>query len=68
MTRSKEAKTPFAKVDYLHLVKKEQPMKKPSSSLISKIPVYLALRDIVMGKVNKQQGMSELINVRTDDE
>ena len=70
MTRTKDLQTPFAKVDYLHLVKKEQGSIKrsSSSSLISKIPVYKALRDLVMNRVKKQQGMTLLINENTDDD
>ena len=58
MTRKREI-TPNTG-NYLHLIKKDQVSKK-KSSLVSKIPVYKALRQLLLRRVNGQ-GMKELVN------
>ena len=59
MTRKREI-TPNTG-NYLHLIKKDQVSKK-KSSLVSKIPVYKALRQLLLRRVRNGQGMKELVN------
>ena len=57
MTRVKETKEQSTTSSALHLIKKDQSLKK-KTSIASRIPVYKALRELLM----RRAGMKQLIN------